>query len=108
MFENMIQDWFSGNDSSNDFIRALLWDDIMAVNAYTNRITLEMFSFFDTGNRPSEKRPEKYNITTNRESGFGRYDVMPEPKNQKMMLSYWNLTYRTKVKRNYPTQPRKR
>ncbi len=95
MFENMVQDWFSGNDDYNGFIRALLSDDLKAMNIYMNRITLEMFSSFDTGKGPSEKRPEnfyhgfvlglmveladRYVITSNRESGFGRYDVMLEP-----------------------------
>lgn len=96
MFENMIQDWFSGNDDYNDFIKALLMDDLKAMNIYMNRVTSEMFSSFDTGSKPSEKQPErfyhgfvlglmveladKYVITSNRESGFGRYDVMLEPR----------------------------
>ena len=96
MFENMIQDWFSGNDDYNDFIKALLTDDLKAMNIYMNRVTSEMFSSFDTGSKPSEKQPErfyhgfvlglmveladKYVITSNRESGFGRYDVMLEPR----------------------------
>lgn len=67
------------------------------MNAYMNRISLSLFSYFDTGNRPSGKEPEHfyhgfvlglmvdlqkdYVITSNRESGFGRYDIMLEPKN---------------------------
>ena len=97
MFENMIQDWFAGNDDYNDFIRALLLDDVKAMNNYMNRVTTEMFSSFDTGKRPSDKQPERfyhgfvlglmaefadqYVITSNRESGFGRYDIMLEPRN---------------------------
>lgn len=97
MFENMIQDWFAGNDDYNDFIRALLLDDVKAMNNYMNRVTSEMFGSFDTGKRPSEKQPERfyhgfvlglmaefadqYVITSNRESGFGRYDIMLEPRN---------------------------
>ena len=65
---------------------------------YMNRVSLEMFSYFDTGRRPSGSEPERfyhgfvlglmvelndrYTITSNRESGFGRYDVMLEPRNQ--------------------------
>ncbi len=95
MFENMIQDWFSGNDAYNEFIRALLLGDLKAMNTYMNKITLEMFSYFDTGNNPSSGEPERfyhgfvlglmaeladrYTVTSNRESGFGRYDVMLEP-----------------------------
>lgn len=96
MFENMIQGWFAENGSYNAFIRALLLDDIKAMNLYMNRVTLEMFSYFDTGKAPSSEEPERfyhgfvlglmveladrYILTSNRESGFGRYDVMLEPK----------------------------
>lgn len=98
MFQNMVRDWFSKAESDyNDFIRAMLQDDIDAMNAYMNRVALQTFSYFDTGNAVEE--PERfyhgfvlglivelqgrYNITSNRESGFGRYDVMLEPKNPK-------------------------
>lgn len=100
MFRNIIQSWFSASASSyNDFIRALLLDDLKAMNVYMNRVALATFSFFDVGKKPSAyneperfyhgfvlglivELAEKYNITSNRESGFGRYDVMLEPKNQ--------------------------
>ena len=96
MFADMVQDWFSGSEDYNDFIRALLLDDIKAMNVYMNRVSIEMFSSFDTGRGPSGKRPEcfyhgfvlglmvelsdRYVITSNRESGFGKYDVMLEPQ----------------------------
>ena len=96
MFENMIQDWFSDNDDYNDFIKALLCGDLKAMNAYMNRVTAQMFSSFDVGSKPSERAPERfyhgfvlglmveledrYVVTSNRESGFGRYDVMLEPR----------------------------
>ena len=96
MFADMVQDWFSGSEDYNDFIRALLIDDIKAMNVYMNRVSIEMFSSFDTGRGPSGKRPEcfyhgfvlglmvelsdRYVITSNRESGFGKYDVMLEPQ----------------------------
>ena len=96
MLENMIQDWFSGNDNYNDFIRALLQDDVDEMNEYMNRVAFETFSYFDTGGNPSRTEPEKfyhgivlglmvdladrYILTSNRESGFGRYDVMLEPR----------------------------
>ena len=98
MFENMIQDWFSGSDDYGDFIQALMLNDIKAMNFYMNKVTSEMFGSFDTGTKPSEKQPErfyhgfvlglmveladKYVITSNRESGFGRYDIMLEPRTQ--------------------------
>lgn len=96
MFRNMIQDWFTTEDDSyNEFVKALLLGDIDAMNEYMNRVTDAIFSSFDTGKSPSRKEPErfyhgfvlglivdlrgKYIISSNRESGFGRYDVMLEP-----------------------------
>lgn len=98
MFRGMIRDWFTKAESDyNDFVKALLLGDKKAMNAYMNRVALSTFSYFDTGNRPSGAEPERfyhgfvlglmvdlqnrYVITSNRESGFGRYDVMLEPKN---------------------------
>ncbi len=99
MFRNMVRSWFAGVASGyNDFIKALLLGDLKAMNAYMNKVTIEMFSYFDTGRKASEEEPErfyhgfvlglmveladKYVITSNRESGFGRYDVVLEPRNQ--------------------------
>lgn len=97
MFEQMIEDWFSDfTPSYNDFIRALLKGDLKSMNGYMNRVALATFSYFDTGKKPSEEaEPERfyhgfvlglivdladrYVVTSNRESGFGRYDVMLEP-----------------------------
>ncbi len=97
MFKNMIAGWFESVDSDyNDFVKALLLRDVKAMNAYMNRVTLEIFSSFDAGKKKSTRtEPERfyhgfvlglmvelqgrYKITSNRESGFGRYDVMLEP-----------------------------
>ncbi len=97
MFEQMIESWFADYTSAyNAFIKAILADDKKAMNVYMNRTALATFSFFDTGNKPSEAtEPERfyhgfvlglmvdladrYRITSNRESGLGRYDVMLEP-----------------------------
>ena len=100
MFESMVRDWFAEDESSyNDFIRALLLDDIKAMNVYMNRVALQSFSYFDAESRPSGEEPERfyhgfvlglmveladrYVLTSNRESGFGRYDVMLEPRQYK-------------------------
>lgn len=97
MFRNMIRGWFKKDSSNyNDFIQALLLDDVDAMNEYMNRVTLSVFSSFDTGKRPSSAEPERfyhgfvlglmmelqdrYIITSNRESGFGRYDVILYPR----------------------------
>ena len=98
MFYSMVRGWFQDSRADyNDFVQALLLGDKKAMNAYMNRVALNTFSYFDTGKRPSGEEPErfyhgfvlglivdlqkKYMITSNRESGFGRYDVMLEPKN---------------------------
>ena len=99
MFQKMIRKWFTRSGTTyNGFIRALLQDDVKSMNAYMNRVALATFSYFDSGRNPSmETQPERfyhgfvlglsveladrYIITSNRESGFGRYDVMMEPKN---------------------------
>ncbi len=100
MFSDMVKGWFGGvaQTAYNDFIKALLIDDKKAMNRYMNRVALATFSSFDTGNKPSEfAEPERfyhgfvlgllveladrYTVTSNRESGFGRYDVMLEPLN---------------------------
>ena len=99
MFEDMVSNWFGGVRAEyNDFIRAMLEGDRDAMNEYMNRMSLQIFSSFDTGNRPSGAEPERfyhgfvlglmvdmqtdYVITSNRESGFGRYDVMLEPRKE--------------------------
>lgn len=100
MFRKMIKKWFSRTGTVyNGFIRALLQDDVKSMNAYMNRVALATFSYFDSGKNPSmETQPERfyhgfvlglaveladrYVITSNRESGFGRYDVMLEPRNE--------------------------
>lgn len=97
MFRNMFRKWFSSTDSDyNDFIKALLHDDMDAMNHYMNKVSLATFSYFDTGKGPLGNEPErfyhgfvlgliveltdKYVITSNRESGFGRYDIIMEPR----------------------------
>ncbi len=115
MFHSMVRGWFQRDRRNyNRFIKALLSDDLEAMNEYMNNVALSTFSYFDTGGRPSETEPERfhsveaitknfdeqnssacfyhgfvlglmvelsgrYALTSNRESGFGRYDVMLEP-----------------------------
>ncbi len=99
MFRSMITGWFKNySPEYNDFIKALLAGDVDAMNEYMNQVAFDTFSNFDTGRRSSEKsQPERfyhgfvlglmvdlsgrYTVTSNRESGFGRYDVMLEPLN---------------------------
>ena len=99
-FLNMVRDWFSPVETDyNDFIRAMLQDNLEEMNGYMNRVALNTFSYFDAGRSSSGEESERfyhgfvlglvvelrdrYYITSNRESGFGRYDVLFEPKNPK-------------------------
>ena len=118
MFENMVQGWFSENDDYSDFIRAFLMGDIKAMKIYMNKVTLEMFGNFDAGKNPSEKRPEnfyhgfvlglmveladKYVVTSNRESGFGRYDIMLEPRSPEDNAAILEFKVQDGDERNYP------
>lgn len=95
-FENMVWCWFHEETGDyNDFVKALLQGNLDEMNEYMNEMTDSMFSMFDTGSKPSKRTPERfyhgfvlgllvelagrYKVTSNRESGFGRYDVMLEP-----------------------------
>ena len=96
MFGTMIERWFGGADVPyNEFINAMLSGDIESMNEYMNRVTRGVISYFDTGKTPSDEEPERfyhglvlglmvdqvdnYILSSNRESGFGRYDIMLEP-----------------------------
>ena len=98
MFEDMVKGWFDGSTETyyNEFIKALLNDNVRKMNTFMNKVALNTFSSFDSGNKPSEQaEPERfyhgfvlgmvvsladtYKIRSNRESGYGRYDVMIEP-----------------------------
>ncbi|MCI5586442.1 MAG: ATP-binding protein, partial [Lachnospiraceae bacterium] len=97
MFYDMVSGWFEETGGNyNDFVEAMLLGDKKAMNVYMNRVALQSFSYFDTADEPSFDAPERfyhgfvlglivelsgeYVITSNRESGFGRYDVIIEPK----------------------------
>ena len=98
MFSNMFKGWFRGSASNyNAFVSALLKGSVREMNVYMNEVALSTFSSFDAGTQPSERsQPERfyhgfvlgllvelrdiYEVKSNRESGFGRYDVMLIPK----------------------------
>lgn len=97
MFEKMIAAWFDGqNTRYQDFVKALLKGNLEEMNYYMNKVALATFSTFDSGNQPSEQaeperfyhgfvlgllveRRDDYLVTSNRESGLGRYDVVMKP-----------------------------
>ena len=115
MFEKMVKNWFAKEKVNyNGFINAMITNDLEAMNDYMQRVTLQMFSYFDTGKGVLGYEPERlhfvkattssfkeqnscacfyhgfvlgllvdlkerYIITSNKESGLGRYDIMLEP-----------------------------
>lgn len=101
MFQKLISGWFKTiRNTSDEFVIALIKGDIKAMNYFMNKIALATFCYFDVGNKPSEYiEPERfyhgfvlgimvgerenYIIKSNRESGFGRYDIMMVPKDIK-------------------------
>ncbi len=101
MFERLISNWFRNPAVKySEFVKAMFADDVEYMNQFMNEMTMAIFSSFDTGKHPSKKtEPERfyhgfvlgllvdskidYKITSNRESGFGRYDVILEPRDKK-------------------------
>ena len=97
MFVGMFKNWFLQKDSSySQFMQALLLGDTEAMNYFMNRLCLATFSYFDVGQDEPEKfyhgfvlglmaeQMENYTLKSNRESGFGRYDVMLIPKKENL------------------------
>ena len=95
MFKSLIKKWFSGRHNQyNRFVTALLAGGLEEMNYYMANVSSNVFSFFDTGINAAEnfyhaftlglmvELRDRYIITSNRESGFGRYDIMMEPKNK--------------------------
>ena len=97
MFRKMILRWFTtAKHETNEFIKALINGDVEGMNEYMNDVALQTFSSFDSGKKESAKKApenfyhgfvlglmvdqiENYLIISNRESGYGRYDIMLEP-----------------------------
>ena len=96
MFLKMFKGWFNRSLSAyNNFVKSLFNGDIESMNEYMNRVARGVISYFDTGKTPSDEEPERfyhglvlglmvdqvdnYILSSNRESGFGRYDIMLEP-----------------------------
>ena len=107
LFHKMIKGWFGDNAQLpyNDFIKALILDDVDSMNEFMNRIALCSFPNFDTAKGASgNDAPERFyhgfvlglmvelagrfRIMSNRESGFGRYDIVLVPVDQEKDNAY--------------------
>ncbi|MFQ8649783.1 MAG: AAA family ATPase [Lachnospira sp.] len=102
MFETLFAAWFRNATASyNKFIKAMIDNDLEIMNYYMNRVTQETFSYFDVGSGEAgleeterfyhgfvlglmAEQAENYVLKSNRESGFGRYDVMMIPKKENL------------------------
>ena len=97
MFTRMIRDWFRPGGGLSPFVKAMLRGDDEGMEIALNQIMLTTMSFFDGGNHFAISLPENfyhglvlgllaenggdYLIQSNRESGYGRYDVVMIPRN---------------------------
>ena len=100
MFNNLIQLWFAQAGGLSEFTTAMLQGDPETMEEYMDDIMLTTMSSFDGRMTTSEKVPEsfyhgfvlgllveqkgRYEIRSNRESGYGRYDVMMIPREADM------------------------
>ncbi len=96
MFEQMVREWFARTGGLFGFASAMLQGDVGSMEDRLQDIMMTSMSSFDGGKNPSVKLQEnfyhglvlgllaensrEYVITSNRESGYGRYDVVMEPK----------------------------
>lgn len=107
MFEDMVKGWFGGSTETayNNFIKALLINDVDAMNEFMNKVALYSFSSFDIAKNASDDDASerfyhgfvlglmvglegRFQINSNRESGFGRYDIMLIPKDREKDCAY--------------------
>ena len=96
MFHEMVRLWFAKARGLSGFTAAMLQGNTKDMTRYLNKILCETISYFDGGKKPGMEEPEKfyhglvlgllaentrdYVVKSNRESGYGRYDVVMEPK----------------------------
>lgn len=94
-YKNMIKKWFSESLTTslyNDMLNALTNGDIEVFEEIFTDFVIDNMSYFDaSGNEPEKvyhafvlgmlvSLGDKYEINSNKESGYGRYDVMIIPK----------------------------
>lgn len=95
LYQRHIEEWFSdtmGRENYGDFLNCLVTGKVEEFEARLAEYLRESASFFDTGQRHPEKfyhglvlgliagLKETHLIYSNRESGFGRYDIALLPR----------------------------
>jgi len=96
VFETIIQNWIDGGPVKNDrlerMLQALRLGDIEYFEELLNDFLVNTLSYYDTSGRDPEKVYQAFllgllagmsdfEISSNREAGFGRYDILLRPKN---------------------------
>jgi hypothetical protein len=115
IYEEIIAQWLEegyGNDKLKQMCQALVREDIEEFETILQDFVMTTLSYFD----PDREEPEalylgfiaglllnlspEYRVKTNRESGFGRYDVMvePEDKRKRAIIIELKSVQRTKHK----------
>ena len=98
VYRTIIQSWIDGGPVKNDrlelMLQALRAGDIEYFEELLNDFVVHTFSYYDTNGREPEKVYQAfllgllagmsdYEVSSNRESGFGRYDILLRPKGGK-------------------------
>ena len=97
LFQQIINDWFRNKVMGND-LKSILKDLVtLNLDEFERKFRVlvkEMFSFMDVGENTAENfyhafvlgmlvgLKDTYYVNSNRESGYGRYDIMLEPKDK--------------------------
>lgn len=99
-FNNMVQAWFYGQTGYSEFLQALTADNVEYMNVYLQKLTQATMSYFDVSQNEPEKfyhgfvlglltsLQNRFVLTSNRESGLGRYDILLEPIDRQRDLAY--------------------
>ena len=94
-YENLIEKWFKetlNNQKYNTMLKALITKDVEVFEEIFGDFVMRNMSYFDPSGEEPEKvyhafvlgmivsLADKYEVKSNKESGYGRYDVMLIPK----------------------------
>lgn len=95
VFSTIIQSWINSGPVKNDrlelMLQSLYENDIEIFEELLNEFVVNTFSYYDTSGRDPEKVYQAfllgmlassgaYEVSSNRESGLGRYDILMRPK----------------------------
>ncbi len=95
-YEELVVRWFAEKLEDNclrDMLKALSIGDIDLFERLLRKIVFQVMSYHDLGNEPEKVyhalvlgmlvwMSGQYQIRSNRESGYGRYDIMMKPKDK--------------------------